>query len=254
MIATHDIEGDAEKQRLLAALERPAARAKPIAFWWRDDDAVTDTPQLDRLLALAASHDLPLALAVIPENATGSLARRLEREPRVAVLQHGWRHANHAAAGEKKIELGGRPAAEVLDELRRGLARLTELFPKTFLPVLVPPWNRIADAVREARREAGLIGLSTFGPAPPSESHCANTHLDIFDWRPTRPVTRARAFAILADEIERRLAGDPEPVGIMTHHLVHEAQSWALLEEIFGVLATHPGVKWPETKVLFALT
>jgi hypothetical protein len=33
-------------------------------FWWRDDDAVQRTPQLDTLLAMANGH--PLSLAVIP--------------------------------------------------------------------------------------------------------------------------------------------------------------------------------------------
>ncbi len=100
----------------------------------------------------ARRHDLPLALAVIPKGATTALAERLRTEPRVAVLQHGWQHKNHAAEGEKKIELGGeRPTAEVLDELRRGCERLQTLFPEKFLPVLVPPWNRIADAVRDRR-------------------------------------------------------------------------------------------------------
>ena len=42
-------------------------------------------------------------------------------------------------------------------------------------------------------------------------------------------------------ELERRLAGDPEPIGIMTHHLVHEEASWDFLDELFGLTARAPG-------------
>ena len=244
----------AERQRLAALLDKAAARARPVEFWWRDDDAVTATPALDRLLALATRHDLPLALAVIPAGATEALATRLSSEARVSVLQHGWSHASHAAGGEKKIELGGtQPTASILDELQRGLGRLRGLFGEKFLPVLVPPWNRIADPIREARHSLGLAGLSVSGPASANEPHQVNVHLDILEWRPTRPIARSEAYRLLAEEIERRLEGDREPVGIMTHHLVHREESWALLDALFEMLAKHPGVRWPATRDLFGL-
>lgn len=37
-----------------------------VDFWWRDDDASRVDAALDRLLALSASANVPLALAVIP--------------------------------------------------------------------------------------------------------------------------------------------------------------------------------------------
>ncbi len=51
-------------------------------FWWRDDDATTRTPALERLLALSTTPRLPLALAVIPAGVdapTGLLADRTAR-------------------------------------------------------------------------------------------------------------------------------------------------------------------------------
>src|SRR6185503_10324812 len=96
-------------------------RPRPQSFWWRDDDAETVTPALDRLLLLAGRHGLPLALAVVPKRATEDLANRLASEPNVGVLQHGWGHHNHAPAGERKMELGDhRPLGEVVWELRTG--------------------------------------------------------------------------------------------------------------------------------------
>ncbi len=249
-----EVAGDAGRSRFSELLSIAADRPRPIPFWWRDDDAETATPALDRLLALARRHDLPLALAVVPKRATRELAERLAREPDVSVLQHGWSHRNHAPAGGKKAELGDqRPLDEVLGDLGQGFARLTALFPGHFLPVLVPPWNRIADPVRVALGEVGLTGLSTFGPAASGDPREVNTHLDIFAWKPARrSLERAEAYSWLAAEVERRLAGDPEPIGILTHHLVHEEASWTLLEEIFGLIAKHPGVAWPTIRELFA--
>ena len=79
-------------------------------------------------------------------------------------------------------------------------------------------------------------------------------HLDIFEWRPRRrPLRRAEIYALLASEIERRLADDPEPIGIMTHHLVHQEESWDFLDELFGLTAKHPAVAWPTVEDVFGL-
>jgi hypothetical protein len=231
-----------------------AERPLTIAFWWRDDDAEDVTPQLERLLKLSGRFALPLGLAVVPSGATQALAARLAHEPQVAVLQHGFRHDRHSPAGEKKAEFGDhRPLAAMRDELHGGRERLQLLFPN-FLPVLVPPWNRIGETGDAARRAAGLTGLSLYGPMRSPDPHQVNTHLDIFDWKGTRgPMARARAFSILSDEVERRLAGNPEPLGILTHHLIHQDASWALLEELFADLREHPAATWPEIPHLFGL-
>ena len=213
------------------------------------------TPALERLLLLARRHGLPLALAVVPERATEDLANRLASEPNVGVLQHGWSHRNHASAGERKMELGDhRPLCEVVEELRAGFGRLTSLFPQKFHPALVPPWNRISAAVQDARIDIGLVGLSTFGPAPKEHYDQVNTHLDIFEWRPERrPLSRVEAYAVLNLEIERRLTGEDEPIGILTHHLVHAEASWDFLDELLGLIAKHPAVHWPAVEELFGL-
>jgi hypothetical protein len=153
------------------------------------------------------------------------------------------------------MELGDhRPLDAVLGDLNQGFARLTVLMPEKFLPVLVPPWNRMSDSVRDARQQTGLFGLSMFGPTPGNDLHWVNTHLDIFEWKPVRrPIERAEAYACLSSELERRLAEDPEPLGILTHHLVHEEASWDFLDELFGLTAKHPAVAWPAAGELFRL-
>jgi hypothetical protein len=241
-----------ELRRVHEALAALEAHGRRVTLWWRDDDAVAPTPALDRLLALAGRFELPLALAVIPAQTGPALAARLAATPRVAVLQHGWQHRNHASRAEKKVELGAhRPVDAVLDELRHGRERLAGLFREQFLPVLVPPWNRIAPGVAAALPSIGLAGLSTYGAA--AATNQVNTHLDILAWKPVRrPLSRAEAFSLLAAELERRLAGDDEPLGILTHHLVHDEASWTLLGDLLSLLATHPAATWPLVSSLFS--
>ena len=151
---------------LAAELDRWAAAGRPATLWWRDDDAAEDTPALERLLALGAAAGVPLALAVVPGNRWRPPERRASPSEAVDVLQHGWRHANHAAGGEGGWELGDhRPLAEVAAELEAGRERLREAFGDRFLPVLVPPWNHISEPVVQALPGLGFSGLSTFGAA-----------------------------------------------------------------------------------------
>jgi hypothetical protein len=250
-----DAEGDAEKERFVALLRDAERHSAKIAFWWRDDDAETTTPQLEMLLALASRHDLPLGLAVVPKGVTAALAARLTGQDRVSVLQHGWQHKRHSPDGEKKMELGDhRPLAGVVAELRLGFERLAALVPERFLPILVPPWNRIGKVVNAARHDVGLVGLSMFGPQSADDPHWVNTHLDIFDWQGTRgPLSRSASYAVLCRELGRRIEGDREPIGILTHHLIHAPESWAFLDELFALTAGHPAIEWPAVADLFAL-
>ena len=252
---TRICSADVEKRRLLDLLDAAHAGSVALAFWWRDDDAETVTPQLERLLSLAARFELPLGLAVVPAGAAAKLSARLACEPHAYVLQHGWNHHNHSPPDQKKMELGDhRPAEAIAEELRMGFERLRELFSEKFLPVLAPPWNRIGDAAKAGMCASGLLGLSTFGPAATGEPHRANVHLDIFAWKPARrPLSPAEVYAGLSREVLRRLDGDAEPIGIMTHHLVHTEESWALLAELLGLLRGHPAVSWPSIPAIFGL-
>src|SRR6185437_7317815 len=101
----------AEWPDLVAELDRWREAGRVAPLWWRDDDATAPTAELARLLALADAA--PLALAVIPAGAGPDLAAALAGRPRVAVLQHGWRHADHAAIGKKSEYPQERPPAGV---------------------------------------------------------------------------------------------------------------------------------------------
>src|SRR4029077_5576393 len=117
----------AEWPDLVAELDRWGEAGLVAGLWWRDDDAVAATPELVSLLRLAG--DVPLALAVIPGELDPDLPGFLQSMPQVAVLQHGCRHATHAAAGAKKSEFPAtRNAAAATAELTAGHDRLEACF------------------------------------------------------------------------------------------------------------------------------
>jgi len=239
-------------------LEAWAAAGRTAEFWWRDDDAVTATPALERLLAGQRQWGVPLALAVIPAGADEALARRLTDEPGVAVVQHGWAHLNHARPGRPKAELGSdRPPAYVLGELTRGQARLDRLFGRGWLRVLVPPHNRIADAVVAGLPAAGYVGLSRDKPrsAAPGDLVEVNTHIDIMDWTVTRAFLGESACLDQAlAHLSAKRAGrvDPgEPTGLLTHHLAHDEPAWRFAEQFVAAAAAHRAVRWRHPAELF---
>lgn len=227
------------------ALDRLANKGQTIKLWLRDDDAVAPSAALDTLLAMTASHAVPVILAVIPEHSGDALANRLDSAPHAVVAVHGWSHANHAPDGEKKQELGPhRPAEVVLAELKAGLRKLKDLHENRFIPMLVPPWNRIAAGLASRLGEQGFSSLSVFGREQQgSPIRLINTHVDIMDWHGTRGGRPAPLlFAELATAIGRP---DPAPItGVLTHHLVHDPAAWDFLQALFAITAGHPGCEW----------
>ena len=225
------------------------AQGMTARLWLRDDDAVAPTPALERLIALARRWQAPALLAVIPVLATPQLAELLADEPLITPCQHGYAHANHAGLREKKCELGAqRPLAKVMDDLRRGKDRLAALFGAPALPLLVPPWNRIAPDVTAALPSLGFKILSAFGPqsaAPPPRLAQINCDLDIIDWHSGRgcvppAALNARFAAVLA---EARARGGA-PVGVLTHHLVHDAVAWSYLDTLMECIELHTAARW----------
>jgi predicted glycosyltransferase len=244
------IEGAAALSAAWSHLDSALAGAREIHLWWRDDDAVAATPALDRLLDLARRHRVPLALAVIPARATPGLAEKLAGEALVDVLVHGYSHINHAPADKKKQELGYRPAGESLGELGLGLAALRDLFGPRCLPVLVPPWNRIDPDLVNKLAASGFRGLSVSGlrrGGMRDDLTIANIHLDPVNWKAGgglfNPATLLYQFI--------EVIASNEPLGILSHHLVHDAWIWAFLDTLLENIKQHPNVRFVRARELF---
>jgi len=240
-------------EALAAELDAWSAAGLTAEVWWRDDDAGAPCPALDRLLALAAETGAPLSLAVIPAKAEAALAATLDRHAaETAVLQHGVAHRNYAAPGAKKSELvdpAVRPALP--EELRRCREGLEQLFGTRFRPVMVPPWNRIAEGLRSTLPSLGFDGLSTYRARDAVEPlpglRQTNCHVDILQWRPRRQFLGTdAALALLTGHLAaKRTSGADaaEPSGILSHHQAHDEAAWDFLAALFGRLARHPAVR-----------
>lgn len=226
-----------------------AERGRKVSFWWRDDDAVEPTENLERTLEIAGRYDATVALAVVPLNATSELADRLAGVPHAVVLQHGYRHQNFQLKerGEKAAELGTRRNVDdAIRELALGRRRLEELFGSRFHPILVPPWNRIAPAIARRLPEAGLGGLSTFTWMHPYGRRQLQTHVDIIKWKKGRDFIGYRSAALRFDlQFLRRRNTVAEPIGLLTHHLDQGDACFDFLMELFSLIREHPGAEFP---------
>ena len=229
----------------------------PVRLWLRDDDAITPTSALDKLGHLTAKHNIPATIAVIPNPATTDLVAWVQKNQQFSIAIHGFNHTNHAPDSEKKCELGHhRNMPLVLDELARGHTKLEALFGDQFIPMLVPPWNRIDERLIGQLPELGVQCLSTFSwpynSTKFTDLKLLNTHIDIIDWkgnRGGRPVGTLATELQEALQIARKRGG--EPVGFLSHHLVHDENAWAFLEQLFQFTGQNNKIKWCGAGSLF---
>ena len=230
-----------------------------VEFWWRDDDAARAVRSLDRLFELARGTSTPLALAAIPMHAQEAIFDNTAG-PLVSVLQHGTDHVDRAGPHEKKTEFNSAEApAAALARLAAARRQLEALAGKRFLPILVPPWNRMPLHLAPQLGAAGLRGLSQFGVRPSAEA-CAgipqvNTHVDIIAWHAGRGFAgevQVLAAAVRHMAAKRMATADAdEATGWLTHHAMHDEAAWTFLERLFETTRDQPAVVWRHAAELF---
>lgn len=239
----------ADFPRARAALDSIAEGGKSVPVWLRDDDAAAPTHQLDRLIETLCGRGLAVNLAVIARYATPALAERLRGEDGASVSVHGSAHTNHSGAGEKSSEYGpSRGREDVLRELAQARARIRDLFGGKALAVFVPPWNRMEPAHHAALAQTGFAAISTFGPKGETAGAglaALPTHVDIMDWRNRCGLDAAAVDEALAGSLAHWMqAGGRAPIGLLTHHLVHDEAAWTCLEGLAQLLGGHAGARW----------
>jgi hypothetical protein len=232
-----------------AELDRWRDAGRTARLWLRDDDAIEPGQRLDDLLTRLLVHGAPCLLAVVPMLAGPKLADRLRAQPLVRVAMHGAWHTNHAPAGRKSEETPAERGIEaVLTELAMARERLITHFGAASGHWYVPPWNRIDRTVAARLPALGFGVLSTFsdrqlGLAPALAE--LNTHVDIMDWKGGRVGrTVDAAMAQLATELALARRQGWRPVGVLTHHLVHDADAWAALDAILELVSSHQAAVW----------
>ena len=247
-------------ESLRVELDAWQAAGMRATFWWRDDDAGARSGALDHLLSIAEAHEAPLALAAVPTWLTDDTVARIRACPNSAILQHGYAHRNHEPASAKKSEFGAsRDHDTALADLCAGRMTLADRGADG-LAVLTPPWNRIAGALVPHLPSAGFVGLSayqarhTLQPAPGLVQ--VNAHVDIIDWRGSRGfVGDDAALDICVTHLGRRRRGEAdaaEPTGLLTHHAVHDPESWRFIEAFLHATKDHVAAIWPRIADLFA--
>jgi peptidoglycan/xylan/chitin deacetylase (PgdA/CDA1 family) len=235
---------------LVSELDRWEEAGQVATLWWRDDDAVAMTPALERLLSLAGPT--PLALAVIPRMAEKPLADALRGRSTVAVLQHGWSHANHVGTGRKSEFPAERPAAAVEADLAAGRERLEDLFGEV-AAVLAPPWNRFAPEFETLLPQAGIAALSTMGSRARGAAARVDVHADLVAWKAGRGfVGTGAALGAVVGELRRRLGDSAGPTGILTHHLIMDDATAGCVAELAAVVAGHRAARWVDIREVVA--
>jgi hypothetical protein len=106
------------------------------------------------------------------------------------------------------------------------------------MPVFVPPWNDVHPELEQALSDAGYIGWSAAGePRRRGALTRLDIHLDLLRWRGGARFRGPRKFLReLATELRTRRLAEAwhEPIGLLTHHLDHDEEAWAFLEQFLA--------------------
>ena len=231
-------------------------------LWWRDDDTTELSVPLSKLSDLAAQFKVPVLLAVIPSLAKQELSAFVSSNPWLDAATHGFSHTNHGDQDTKKTELTenslGRSVQDVAQELITSRKNMEDMFGLAASQILVPPWNRISTSALQTLPSIGFKLLSTFTDQKLStDIHQINCHIDLMHWRPDR---LAKTIREVTDELliclqDRRISDYPkQPIGILSHHLVHDENAWEATEFLMSYFAKQPCIKTLTQAELLSLT
>lgn len=242
-------------------------------FFVRDDDACHVTPQLERLTRLAHDHGVEIGLAVIPGKLGPDLTAYLNSGTSpFHPMCHGWMHQNYGAAG-RLAEFGcERPIQVQVADLKRAHAAFAQAF--DVAPVFVPPFNQIDRKTAAALPGIGFADLSSapdmwlqrlarlharyaWLPSIPVGSGLGLRPLDVqidpVDWGRATARPGGAIAETLVGELRLRRKGYVDrtaPVGLLLHHLIHDAAIWSVVDELLAVLRAHPAALFPKLAAL----
>jgi hypothetical protein len=240
-------------EELVRELDEWTASGIVARFWWRDDDAASDTPQLRRLIEGAERIGATVGLGVVPEKADASLANAVATSARFCVWQHGWGHHSHELG-----EFGdGRALNLMVADAQRGQESLDRLLgPNGWQKVFVPPFHLISLPFKSLIPSLGYLGLSAGEPLTPPIPGVfeVNAEVDVMNWPEGKLHDPVAVSTMLLRQLRsRRLLERPseEPIGILTHHLAFQHEDWEFISRLSVYLASHPAVQFARVDTLF---
>lgn len=262
------LEGNAGWVEVRRELDRWADGGLTANFWVRDDDAIQVSPGLERLRHVAISRGIQIGLAVIPGKALPDLIDFLAcGTQEFYPMCHGWQHINHSR-GSKPAEFGpDRPATELIMDARSALRRFNELFPSA-KAVFVPPFNCATTALVKSLPHIGYFGASlmpgrverallklsyglswlpTIKIPVFSNLPRIDVHLDVINWETMNAQSTEMIVSAVLQNLRGRRRGliaADAPIGLLTHHLVHNEGIWNRCDEVLDNLQSHDAVSF----------
>jgi len=228
------------------------------SFWIRDDDASEMTAALARLRGVAQQHDINIGLAVIPGKIQRSLLDALAASTRMFYpMCHGWMHADYGTPGKPEEFGSRRPFAALRSDATLAYRTFSDHFGKTDV-IFVPPYNRIAAQLVQALPDIGFAAVSAWPgfherailrldsrlpwmPAVKMRRHVSiprlDVHVDVIDWKRGTARDAVSVAAQVVGQLRLRRRGYLPvnyPIGILTHHLVHDEPIWALCDDLLS--------------------
>ncbi|MEW6261194.1 MAG: polysaccharide deacetylase family protein [Thermodesulfobacteriota bacterium] len=229
--------------RIDAAL---AMAMQPVTVYFRADDVAIPDPAMHRLLETFSVHRMPLALALVPAWLTPSrwaaFRRWDEDHPDLWCWHtHGWRHVNHEAVGRKSEFGPSRSQEEILDDLKRGMARLQDLLGGRLSPIFTPPWNRCSEDTLERLFSIGYLAVSRdIGALLPPPPPLVDIPVDV-DLHTRKEGSVPDGWKTLFLQMEK--AFQRGSCGFMIHHQRMNENAFRFLDDLLGVLSSQPSIR-----------
>jgi len=220
--------------------------SQPASVFFRDDDAGWGDDRLLLLLDIFKDFNVPIDLAAIPAALNSELAQKLSRRmaahpERLRIHQHGFAHVNHELAA-KKCEFGAaRSYGCQRADIAEGQRRLSALLGAAPDPIFTPPWNRCTSVTARCLAELGFQVLSRDSHAAPLDVPGVCELPITVDWFAQQKKVRLDRMEWGRTLVEKLESHDP--LGIMLHHAVMDAEEMQALAQLLSVLARHPNTE-----------
>lgn len=199
-----------------------SATLPPIFF--RADDIGAPSKAFDTLCGVFRSHEIPLAMAVIPAWLSEARQEQLfQAAPMDEKLwswhQHGWRHLNWQKNGRKSEFGSDRNSDCQYEDILRGSTKMERVFGPCFIRVFTAPWNCLSITAMKSLRKLNFKGISTTDTLSPGLRRChgmLNMPVRI-DLHTRDGIDAAADFSLLLEQFSN-LSKARGPTGIVIHH------------------------------------